>query len=456
VKETAQKMFAATRFERTSYDMFFAGQNIIFLLLTSFLSIYYTSTLGIPATIVAVILLTARIWDAFVDPLLATFIEKSNLKAGKFKPWVMLAAYTVPVLTVLCFSFSDMLIDQSLSVRVVYATLTYFIWGTLYAASDAPAYALSTVMTPHPEERNLLLTFNKITGLIGGLGGLIAFPLVLSATNDNWFISVLIFSVIAFLTMFMIRFTKERVKHVGSHHPKISEIFKSVANNKYLVLIVIISLLSNGTNFAMTLTPFIGGDIFGDPSSVSIIMAIGFLPMIFVAPFAPMLIRKFGKINLTVFSFAANVVFSLLIYFFTKDNFTLFLVLMFLRGLLSSPFTVIYSLFFSDTIEYDAYQNGTRFEAVTFAAQTFMAKISTAISGGLGMWIIGVAGYKAAVAGETVTQTPTALNALWATMNLGPVVGSILAIVILLKFYDLTEDKVKMMIEVNLQKANTK
>ena len=70
-----------------------------------------------------------------VDPILAAIIERSNLKGGKFKPWVMLAAYTVPLLTVICFGFSDILIDQSLTVRIVYATITYFIWGTIYAAS---------------------------------------------------------------------------------------------------------------------------------------------------------------------------------------------------------------------------------------------------------------------------------------------------------------------------------
>ncbi|RAP75204.1 MFS transporter [Paenibacillus montanisoli] len=447
------KQFAATRFERTSYDVFFIGQNIVFMILTSFLSVYYTNALGIPATIVAGILLAARIWDAFADPLLATFIERSKLKGGKFKPWVKLASITVPLFTVLCFGFESFLIDQSLAVRIAYAIVTYIAWGTLYAASDAPAYALSTVMTPYPEERNLLLSFNKITGLIGVLAAMVMFPLLLSSTDNNWFISVLIFSVIAFLTMFLIRFTKERVTHEGTKSPAISEIFKAVTSNKYLVAIVVISIIANGTNFATTLTPFVAGDIYGDPNATASMLAIGILPMLLVAPLAPMLIRKFGKIKLVQLSFAATVVFSLLSYWFARDNVTWFLVITFLKGLLSSPFLIIYSLFFSDCIEYDDYTNGRRFEAITFAAQTFMAKISTAISGGLSMWIIGIAGYAAAVSGQTVTQSPTALNALWATLNIGPAIGGAIAMAIMYKAYDLTEDRVKAMVEANMKKA---
>ncbi|CAH1202320.1 putative symporter YjmB [Paenibacillus allorhizoplanae] len=452
MKEQTTK-YAATRFERISYDMFFTGQNIIFMVLSTFIGVYYMGTLGIPATVVAAILLFARIWDAFMDPLLATIIEKSKLKSGKFRPWVMMAAISVPLLTVLCFSFTNFLIDQSLTVRIIYASITYFIWGTLYAAADAPAYALSTAMTPIPEERNLLLTYNKLTGLLGVIIGMAVFPTILNATNNNYFISVLIMSVIAFLTMILIRFTKERVKQEGSSHPTVGEIFKSVIGNKYLVVIVLVGLIANGANFAMTLTPLVASDIYGDPTKVSLMLGIGIIPMLLVAPLSPLLIRKFGKKNLAMFSFAATAIFSLLIFFLARDNFSLFLVLSLVRGLLSAPFIIVSALFFTDCIEYDDYTNGKRFEAVTFAAQTFMSKLVGAISGGVGMWIIGIAGYKAAVAGETVTQTPAALNALWAAMNLGAAVGSIIAIIIMIKFYHLTEDKVKMMIQSNLQRV---
>lgn len=453
MKEKVKKNYAASRFERASYEIYFFGQNILYMAITTFLSIYYTGSLGIPATVVAAILVGARIWDAFVDPMLAAVIEKAHLKSGKFKPWVRLAAFTVPILTVLCFGFNNVLIHQSLGIRIVYAIITYFIWGTIYAASDAPAYALSTVMTPYPEERNMLLSYNKITGILGAVVAMTGIPMILSATNNNYFIPILVFSLIAFLTMIMATFVKERVRHDGRKQPSIRDMAESVAKNKYLLLIVIILIFSFGFNFTSTLAVFVATDIYHSTNAISLIMMMMILPSIFVAPFIPALVKKFGKINLYVFAFISTAVLSMVTWFVAVRSLELFLVLTLVKGILSAPSLVIYSMFFSDSLEYDCYKNGTRFEAVTFAAQTFMAKITAAVSGGLSMWIIGAAGYQAAVAGQTVIQTPAALNALWAAMNLGPVVGSIIAAVILLKFYDLTEDKVNIMVEANILRA---
>ncbi|MEH7514927.1 hypothetical protein V7146_19605 [Gottfriedia acidiceleris] len=90
-------------------------------------------------------------------------------------------------------------------------------------------------------------------------------------------------------------------------------------------------------------------------------------------------------------------------------------------------------------------QNATHFEAATFVTQTFMAKISNVLSDGIALWIIGIEGYKAATSGHVVKQSANTLNAMWATFNLGGAVGSLLALLIFIKFYDLTEEKVKEM-----------
>ena len=91
----AKPVFLTTWRERLGYNSFWFGQNVLFMITSTFLAVYYTSTLGIPAAVVGTILLVARLYDALVDPILATIIERTNLKSGKFKPWVTLAAITV-------------------------------------------------------------------------------------------------------------------------------------------------------------------------------------------------------------------------------------------------------------------------------------------------------------------------------------------------------------------------
>jgi len=443
--------FVTKKSERFMYSSYFFGQNIIFFIVSSFLAVYYTSVLGISATTVGSILLLARIWDAFVDPTLATIIERLNLKSGKFKPWVNLASITVPIMTFLCFGFSHQLLAASEGVRIGYAAVTYLVWGTLYAAADAPAFAFSTVITPDPEERTVLLANNQITGIVGILVAVAAFPSVLKATDNNYMISVLIFSIIAFVVMSLTRFVKERVKS-NKKEPAIKEILHSLLNNKYLKTIVIVNIIANGVNFTNTLAPFVATDIYKDATKVSLILGIGILPVVLVAPFVPKLVNKYGKIKLMSFALAANALLSIVTYFVAYENFGLFLGVSVLKAMLIAPQLVIYPMFFADSVEYDCYKNGTRFEAVIFATQTFSSKIIGAISGGLGMWIIGIAGYKAATNGHAVTQTATTLKSLWTTFNLGGAVGCLIALFIFLKFYDLSEEQVKEMALANQSK----
>ncbi|OCT15987.1 hypothetical protein A8709_10225 [Paenibacillus pectinilyticus] len=448
-----EKNFATSRWERVSYYNYYLGQNLAFIIVTSFLSVYYTTTLGISAAVVGTILLLARVWDALVDPVLATIIEKSNLRGGKFKPWIKLASFTVPILTVLCFGFEHQLLNAALGLRITYAAVTYLLWGTIFAASDAPSYALATVMTPYPEERNKLLSFLQINSMVGILLGVIGFPIVLNATNNNYMITILIFSVITFVFMYMARFTKERVKQEDRPSPSVKQILGSVVRNKYLVAIIGLSIISWGTNFAQAIAPYIGSDIYKDENVTSLILGVGLLPILLVAPFIPALIRKFGKIHLLGFSFVANIVLSLIIHFVGPHNLNLFLALSFVRAALSAPPMIIYSLFFADCMEYDCYKNGTRFEAATFAMQTLTSKISLAISGGLGLWLLAAVGFKESIAGQTVVQTQHTLDGMWAIYNLGPAVGCLLGLFILYKFYDLTEEKVKMMVDENMKRA---
>jgi len=441
MRNSKSRGFMATWFERTCYDNYFLGQNIIYNILTSFLGLYYTNSLGISAITSSVILLAARIWDALMDPLLATVIEKSHFKVGKFRPWVRVAAFSVPILTVLCFSFNGFLIAQPMAVRILYAAITYFIWGTIYAASDAPAYALATLISSNPEERALMYNYNKVTGLVGTFLVFGLFLVVLDKTGNNWFLTVLMFSALAMATMLLIYVAKERVKNERTHQPSMKEIGIAVAKNKYYLIFIVVNLIVNASNFITTMIPFVSTDIFKSSASMTYIMVATFAPMFIAAPFMNKLMKRFGRINVYGLSLILGAVVSVIMFLTSRYNLTACLIWAAVRGLVTAPQNIIYSVFYADSIEYNYYKNGTRFEAITFAAQTFVSKVSGALCSGVGLWIIGLAGYISTTQGKTVVQPAAALNALWAVALIGPAIGAVIAAVILYRFYDLDEKK---------------
>lgn len=430
--------FITSKGERAGYYSYFIGQNLIYILVSSFLSVYYVQKLGIPAGVVGTILLVARVWDAINDPMLSVIVEKSKLKGGKFKPWINAVAILVPIATILLFSFTNFLVDANLTVKVIFASVTYIAWGMLYTISDAPAFALATVMTPNLEERNSIISLSKTFAFVGIVFAMIAAMPIVNGTS--WFIAGIFFSVIAFVLMLQVRRCKERVVST-QQSPTLSDILKAIFSNRYLVIFVITIVFSMGFNFGQSLSALIAADVFGDSNLTGIMMMATMFPMLFVAPFTPKLIQKFGKLNLYKFYLITTIVFSLVIYFIGYSNFTIFLVLSVIRSILTGYGMIIPTLFFADCVEYYYYSTGKRFEAATFSAQTFSNKAMGAIGGAGGMWLIALFGYVESTGGEAVVQSQRTIDGMWAVNNLGPAVGAAISLFVFWKFYDLSEKK---------------
>jgi sugar (glycoside-pentoside-hexuronide) transporter len=408
---------------------------MIFCFVTSFFCVYFVWKLGIAAATVGTILLVARVWDAINDPMLSVVVEKSRFKGGKFKPWINFVAILVPASTVLLFSFSSFLADSSMPVKIAYASGTYILWGMIYTISDAPAFALATVMSPNSDERNTLISFAHSFGFIGLIIGMAASMPLVNATS--WFIASLLIAVPGMLFMLQVRRAKERIKS-SQTSPSMKDIIKAIVSNKYLIIIVLCLIFRTGFDFGLTIMPMVAADIFGNANLVSIIMMANMLPMLIALPFTPRLVKKFGKITLFKFTTIATIVLSVIRYFAGYENFGLFMGLTGIRGFLTGISNIIPSLIFADCIEFYYYKTKNRFEAATFSAQTFSSKAIGALSGAGGMWILAAFGY---MAGEGVTQTSEVIRGMWLTFNIGPAIGALIALIVFWVAYDLSEKK---------------
>ncbi|MFV0467166.1 MAG: MFS transporter [Lachnospiraceae bacterium] len=427
--------------ERLGYYSYFIGQNMIYIFVTLYLSVYFTTNLGIPAATVGVIFLIARVWDAINDPLLSVIIERSHLKGGKFKPWIKSVAILIPVLTVLNFSFTNALTAMPISIRTIYALVMYILWGMAYTISDAPAYALATVMTDQASEKNRLISYAKFAGMIGLLFSMVVSPILVDKTG-NWFLVAVGISLIAFVFLNMTFMAKERVKST-QNSPTLSDILSVLFKNKYMIVIVITIVVINGFNFAMTLTPFLTEYVYHDASLTAVILGLSSVPMVIVAPLAPRLIDKFGKNKLMIVSMLATLILSVLTFLVARDSFVLFMILSVLKFLLSGPLLIITALYFTDIIEYEFYTSGRRLEAVTFSVQTFTNKAVSALAGAFPMFLLGLFGFVESTGTETVVQSTQVVNGIWLIYNLGPALGALIGLIVFVKFYDLDEAKVE-------------
>ncbi len=437
-----KERYLTSRKERTSYGAWFVGQNIIYIMVISFLAIFLTDEVGITEGAVATLFLIARVWDAVNDPMLGAIVDKANPKKGKFKPWINAVSLIMPLVTIaLFYSFNG-----SDSFNLTYAYISYIVWGMCYTISDVPIFALATTMTDNAQERVSIMSIGRLAaGLASMIAGILAPQLIANLGYTSTIVSLMAVSLLIMLPLRF--FVKERVVYKREGTNSLREMIKAVTDNKYLLIFYGSFIAITATMTSMTIAPYFAKWNLGDIGQQTLIMGTIAPVMILLPALTPKLVSKFGKRKIFIVGIASSIFFSAIQYLVGYDNLGLFLILNALKSVgLFAPMMMM-GIFTADCVEYGHYKTGIRKEGVTFSVQTFSTKLGSAVSAALSLWIIGSFGYDGTIdqaAGGV--QTAEALNGIWITTSLIPIAGLIIALIIFTIFYDLTEDKVKQMV----------
>lgn len=238
---------------------------------------------------------------------------------------------------------------------------------------------------------------------------------------------------------------KERIKYKRSKNITFRKIFTFLFKNKKLLIYYIGFLAISSTNSLQTMAVYFANSNLGDKGLVTIIMGITILPVVILAPMLPILIKKFGKKNITILCCIMTIVMCIVQYFAGYSNFNIFLAIAAVRVVFMQLPLLIYGMFTADCIEYGAYINGERTEAIAFSVQTLMTKLSGALCAALCLQLMGLFGYIS----KSSTQTPGALHGIWIIMSLVPIAGYLIMLIIMTFFYKLSEKEVTEMMAFN-------
>ena len=130
---------------KISYGLGAVGKDMVYMLSASYVLYYFQDVLGSrfdtagrTAITVAmgVILLVARIFDAFNDPLMGVIVAKTKTRWGKFRPWLLIGTLTNAVILYFMFACPPS-INQPGGI-IAYAAIFYILWGITYTMMDIP------------------------------------------------------------------------------------------------------------------------------------------------------------------------------------------------------------------------------------------------------------------------------------------------------------------------------
>jgi len=150
--------------EKAAYGLGAVGKDMVYMLSASYVLYYYQDLLGVNAITMGIILLVARVFDAFNDPFMGVIVAKTKTRWGKFRPWLMIGTITNAVLLVLMFSAPP---AASAGGIAAYAAVTYIMWGVTYTMMDIPYWSMVPAFTRSGREREGLSALARSCAGVG-------------------------------------------------------------------------------------------------------------------------------------------------------------------------------------------------------------------------------------------------------------------------------------------------
>ena len=231
MRNTTQKVSFA---EKVGYSLGDGSANLIFQMMMMFQLFFYTDVLGIKGTAAGMILLVARFFDAFVDPVVGILSDRTNTRWGKYRPSVLWTAVPFALLFVLAFSTPDF----SERGKILYAGVTYILLMSMYSFNNTPYCSLGGVMSSDIKERTSISSVRFVTATIATfvVQGL-TLPLVAKFGQGNaqkgWHWTIVIYAIIVAALLVVTFFSaRERIAPPAGQKTSIKQDFQDLIQSK--------------------------------------------------------------------------------------------------------------------------------------------------------------------------------------------------------------------------------
>lgn len=451
------------------------GQGMVYAIMSSYISDFYMNVLKLTPLFVLLLMLFARIWDAINDPIMGYIMDRAHPKRGKMRPYLLYTPIPIAILTVLLF-YAPNLSGVSL---MVYASVTYVLWGMIYTSSDVPFWSLPNAMTPNPAERGDIISKGRTANGVGSAVPMAFFMVLgfilpkfnLSGTElekTKYMVIALFCAIVGNILFASVYFkTKERVhipdppKRKKGEKTALGQIFSC----KPLMLTALMGVLSSarymyqaGAVHVARYSFYIGKDLTGLSlaekeaalqSNVSLVSTVfqvaSALGMFGAMLLMPLLFRKFNYKQIIIFTSLLGAAASVIVWFLGYERFWLCVPFFVISCIPLGAINVCSFAMIGDCLDYMEWKTGARLTGLGSAIQSFVTKFGNAISTSfiIVMYMIvnlNVADINASVTANPLEMTDAVRTGMFSLISIIPAVSLLLCTVPLF-FYDLVGEK---------------
>ena len=444
--------------EKVSYGLGAVGKDMVYMLSASYILYYYQDILGVSAIAMGAILMAARVFDAFNDPIMGVVVAKTKTKWGKFRPWLLIGTILNAIMLYLMFAAPPALDGGGL---IAYAAVTYIVWGVTYTMMDIPYWSMIPAFTEGGPEREGLSTLARSCAGVGSaIITIITMICVPRLGQGDERVGFRLFAlIVAILFILFTTITCINIKEkstVDMETPSVGQMFKALlSNDQAMAVVLTIVLINCSVYITSNLVIYFFKYDFGGPNwndSYSLFNTFGgAMQILSMMLFFPLLRKFMTAIRVFYVSFAMAIigyVVLLVLAFTNMSNVFLLFIPGFFIFAANGMLTVLTTVFLANTVDYGEWKNNRRDESVIFSMQTFVVKLASGVAAliaSICLYVFNLSddtsnAAAGAVAGSSVVG-------LRMTMTLIPIVGLLIAVFLFHKKYILTEEKVKELAE---------
>ncbi|MDD6195117.1 MAG: glycoside-pentoside-hexuronide (GPH):cation symporter [Lachnospiraceae bacterium] len=454
--ETKKKLSGGEKF---AYGIGAVGKDMVYMFSASYILYYYQDILGVSAIAMGIILMAARVFDAFNDPIMGVLVAKTKTKWGKFRPWLLIGTILNAVVLYLMFAAPPTLNGSGL---VAYAAVTYILWGVTYTMMDIPYWSMIPAFTESGKEREGLSALARSCAGVGSaiisivtVMGVAALGSAFGSGPKDELTGFKFFGLgvsVIFVVFIAITCTVIKEKStVEMESVSVGDMFKAlVANDQAMTIVVAIVMINTALYITQNLLIYFFKYDFSPEAwqgNYTLFNTCGgafqILAMMLLFP----LLRKFMntmKIFTTSFVMAlVGYIIILIISASGTSNVYILLIPAFLIMAAIGMLNVVITIFLANTVDYGELKNGRRDESVIFSMQTFVVKLASGISALIASVVLTVFHIQKDETGVLSTLDGGQRLGLRGCMTIIPIVVLIIGYIVYKKKYILTDEKLE-------------
>lgn len=474
--------------EKVSYGLGAVGKDMVYMLSASYVLYYFQDICGVSAIAMGIILMAARVFDAFNDPIMGVLVAKTKTRFGKFRPWLLIGTLLNSVILYMMFTAPPSLDGKGL---IAYAAVTYILWGVTYTMMDIPYWSMIPAFTKGGKERENLSTLARSLAGVGSaiitivtmmfvpalgkighsdLAKIISdYEAKLASGEDvaaleagykaacksveryGFQLFALIVAVLFVLFIIICCLNIKEKSTVDVEAPSVGQMFKALIQNDQAMTIVITIVLINSaiyitSNLVIYFFKYDFGGAKWNESYTLFNMFGGAVQILSMMILFPLLRRFFSAMRVFYLSFFSAILgyaALLVLSFLDMSNVVLLFIPGFFIFAANGMLSVLTTVFLANTVDYGELKNGRRDESVIFSMQTFVVKLASGVAALVASICLEINHLSDSTdASEVVAVAASAKVGLRMTMALIPIVGLVIAIIVFKRKFILDEKKV--------------